>query len=158
MPVAAQTAGANRLDRRLQDRLSEATRARIKTTDLEDRALARALQAALDAYDEVNQLIDWMIRQITIDGKEYDHTLEETLTALHTARTAIQQAEAAVNQSDDASGARRQALHRSRAVLRLIDVDEQDTREALARARRQAEAAYHYAKRAEHPARPAEPT
>ncbi len=152
LPPVAQTASTNRLGWQLRDKLSEAEQARAVAAGLEDRALAQALQVAIEAYDEVGQLAEWTVRQVATDRQEYEEHLEQALTALAQAQQAIQQAAQVVRQSD-ASGAWWHALHRAQTTLPSVDATKQATKDALIRIRQQAEAAYRDARQAEDQAR-----
>jgi hypothetical protein len=143
-PPVVQTPGTNRLGQQLQKKLSEAERGRAAAADVEDRDLAEALRAAIAAYEQVDQLAEWMALQITADRREYGASLNQALTTLADAQAAIQQAE----HRSDISGARRHALRRAQIVLPPIEATKNATREALARLCRQAEEAQRYARQA----------
>ena len=152
LEAVVQTVSTSRLVRQLQDKVSEAEQARLAATNLEDRALAEALQTAIEAFDTLNQQAEWVTQQIAADQAEYDELLNQTLTTLADAQEAIRQAEQTVTQADD-TGAGQHALKRAQTALPTIDDTKQATREALTRIRQRAEEAARYAQLAENQAR-----
>jgi hypothetical protein len=153
LPPVAQTESTNRLGRQLRDSLSKAEQAYATTTDLEDYVLAEALQAARNAFDEVNQLAEWMTRQVAADREEYKECLTSASDAVSKAQEAIQQAQRVVRLSGDPSGVAKHALERAQAALPLVDSTQNATEEALIRIRQQANEADLYARQAESLAR-----
>jgi hypothetical protein len=152
LPAVAQTDSTNRLGWQLRDELSRAEQLRVAAIVLEDRALAEALRVAIEAYEEVTQLAEWVAVQVTADRREYAQCLDQTLAALDEAQTAISQAKQVVHQSD-AGGAGQHALYRAQTILSSVAKIENATKEALVRIRQQAEKSRHYTQQAEHLAR-----
>ena len=152
LPAVAQTHSTNRLGRQLFDERSKAEQERTATIGLEDRALAQALRAAVDIYEEVNQLAEWTLRQIIADSTEYNELHHQTLTTISAAQTAIAQAEQIVSELDT-TGAGQHALHRARATLPSMEAVQHTTKDALLSMRQQAEESARYATLAKNQAR-----
>ncbi|MBN1995466.1 MAG: hypothetical protein JW953_22455 [Anaerolineae bacterium] len=144
LPAVAQTDATQQLARQLREQLSRAEQARTATIGLEDQALAQALQTARDAYDEVDQLAAWTLRQVKADGAEYNEHLKQALAAISNAQAAIRQAEQVVLEAD-ASGAGQHALERAQATLPAEASTRRATVDSLVYLREQAEEASRYA-------------
>ncbi len=152
LAAVVQTDSTSRLIRQLQDKASQADQARLAASNLEDQALAEALQTAIEAFDALTQQAEWVTQQIVADQAEYDELLNQTLTSLAEAQESIRQAQQTVVRADD-TGAGQHALKRAQTTLPAIDDTKQATREALTRIRRRAEEAARYAQLAENQAR-----
>jgi hypothetical protein len=152
LSAMVQTISTSRLAQQLREALSQAEQARLATTDLEDRALAHALQTAISAYEQVDRQIEWVNQQVLADRTEYEQTLDKTLLSLTQAETAIEQAQQVVAQARSGEVGRH-ALRRAEATLPSREATEQATKEALSRLRQQAETALRYAQQAESQAR-----
>jgi hypothetical protein len=152
LAAVAQTVSTNRLTRQLREKLSAAEQAQLASTDLEDRALAHALQTAIAAYEQVDRQVEWINQQVLADRLEYEQTLDGTLLSLTRAESAIEQARQVVTQARSGEVGKH-ALHRAESALPGREQAEQATKEALLRLGRQADAALRYAQQAESQAR-----
>jgi DNA repair exonuclease SbcCD ATPase subunit len=151
LSAAAKTAKTNQLVQQLADGFSKAQQARAASTGLEDRALAKALRAAIAAYDKVSQQADQSLQQIAADRDKYERYRSAALRAVGAAQAAIQKAERAVR-DPDASGAGQHALQRARTALPKAPTSDVP-KQALTRLRKKAEETQRYAEQAEHQAR-----
>ncbi len=150
LPAAAKTAKTNQLVQQLADGFSKAKQARA-ATGLEDRALAKALRAAIAAYDKVSQQADQALEQIADDDHEYDKHRTAARGSVYAAQAAIRKAEQAVR-NRDAGGAGQHALQRARTTLPKVPTSDVP-KQALTRLRKKAEEAQRYAEQAERQAR-----
>jgi rRNA maturation endonuclease Nob1 len=148
LSVVVQTMSTRRLVQQLQEKEAQAEQARLATTDLEDRALAQALETAVERYNRLSQHADWVAQQIATDQVEYDRLLSQTLATVAEARAALRQTKQAMTQTDP-SGAGQRALYRAEQALPSVDDSKQATRAALKRMQQQAEAVILYAKQGE---------
>jgi hypothetical protein len=147
LPAMAKTAKTNELVQQALDGFSKAKQSRVASTGLEDRALAKALRAAIAAYDKVSQQADQALQQIAADREKYDSYRNAALGAMRTAQAAIQKAERAVR-NRDAGGAGWHALQRAKTAQPKVPTSGM-SKQALARLRKKAEEAQHYAEQAE---------
>ncbi len=142
LSAVKQTASGQLLVWQLQDRLSQAEQMRATTTNLEDEALAQALQAAIATYQEVEALAQWTAHQLEADRHDYEEATQQARTALSEAQTVIQQADGV----SGANSAQQQAVRRAQQILPPLDDTEPATRKALKRLHQQAEDASRYAR------------
>ncbi len=152
LSAVVETRATHQLAQQLQAEETAAEQSRLATSDLEDRALAQALQAAIAAYESLGQRTDWVAQQIATDQAEYDQALTQTLAAIAEAQAAIREAKLAVSEVD-ASGAGQRALHRAELALPTADETKQATRERLHRVHQQAQEVIRYARQGEKLAR-----
>ncbi|HID61746.1 MAG TPA: hypothetical protein EYP49_03220 [Anaerolineae bacterium] len=151
LPAAAKTAKMNQLVRQVTDGFSRAKQVRAASTGLEDRALAKALRAAIAAYEKVSQQADQALQQIAADRNQYESYRTAAREAVRMAQTAIQRAERAVRDRD-ARAAGQHALQRAKTALPMFPT-RAVSKQALSRLRKQAEEAQRYAEQAERQAR-----
>jgi hypothetical protein len=151
LSAAAKTAKTNKLVQQVTAGFSEAKQARAAATGLEDRALAKALRAAIAAYDKVSQQADQALEQIADDDHEYDKHRTAARGSVYAAQAAIRKAEQAVRDRD-AGGAGQHALQRARTTLPTLPTSDVP-KQALTRLRKQAEETQRYAEQAERQAR-----
>jgi hypothetical protein len=147
LPAAAQTAKTNKLVQQVTDGFSKAQQAHAASTGLEDRALAKALRAAIAAYDKVSQRADQALQQIAADHNQYENYRTAALGAVRAAQAAIQKAEQSVR-NPDAGSAGHHALQRARTLLPTV-LSDNVSKQALNRLQKQAEEAKTYAEQAE---------
>jgi hypothetical protein len=151
LPAAAKTDKTNKLVHQATDSFSKAKQARAAATGLEDRALAKALRAAIAAYDKASQQADQALKQIADDDHEYDKHRTAARGSVYAAQAAMRKAEQAVRDRD-AGGAGQHALQRARTTLPTLPTSDVP-KQALTRLRKQAEEAQRHAEQAERQAR-----
>jgi hypothetical protein len=151
LPAAAKTDKTNRLVQQATDSFSKAKQARAAATGLEDRALAKALRAAIAAYDKASQQADQALKQIADDDHEYDKHRTAARGSVYAAQAATRKAEQAVRDRD-AGGAGQHALQRARTTLPTLPTSDV-SKQALSRLQKRAEEAQRYAEQAERQAR-----
>lgn len=148
LSAVARTASTGRLARQLQATLAKAEQTRLKTGELEDRALARTLETAVATYEQAGQQSEWLLQQVAADRAEYDEVHNQTLVLLAEAEAAIDLARQAVGSAETNSAGHR-ALQRAEALLPDGEDAEQATRATLKRLQEQIEGAHRYARWAE---------
>jgi hypothetical protein len=151
LPAVAKTAKTNKLVRQATDGLSKAKQARAASTGLEERALAKALRAAVAAYDKARQQADQALQQIAADRDEYESYRTAARGGVYAAQAAIKKAERAVRDRDS-GGAGHHALQRAKKALPTFPAKDVP-KQALTRLQKQAKEAQRYAKQAEREAR-----
>ncbi len=151
LPAAARTAKTSKLVQQAADGLSAAKQAYAAAGGLEDRALAKALRAAIAAYSKAGQQANQALQQIAADHNQYESYRTAAQRAVRAAQAAIQRAERAVRDRD-ARGAGQHALQRAKAALPTFPT-RAVSKQALSRLRKQAEEAQRYAEQAERQAR-----
>ncbi len=143
LPTTARSEEIGKLIRKATQDLAAAASKRAALSDLQDRELAKALQAGIAAYRAVIEEVDQIIDQVRSDYGKYKKTYDDAQRSVRWARLAIERAERDVH-SADARGAGSRSLQRAR---RLLPAEPKwgDEPAELQRTRRDAERARHYA-------------
>jgi DNA repair exonuclease SbcCD ATPase subunit len=150
--AAARSKNTDDLVAEASDVLSKAEKALTSSASLEDRALAKALRSAVDAYQETNQQANQALNRIRNDRRAYDDRLKAAQNAWNSAQRDIQRAEAAVRDRD-AHRAGRHALNRAQDALPSSRPTQGMAPSTLERIRQQAQKAERYADQARSQAR-----
>ncbi len=150
--VAARSKNTGDLVAEASDVLSKAEKALTSSASLEDRALAKALRSAIDAYQETNQQANQALNRIRSDRRAYDDRLKAAQSAWNSAQRDIRRADAAVRDRD-AHRAGQHALDRAQDALPSSRPTRGMAPSALERIRQQAQEAHRYADQARSQAR-----
>lgn len=116
LPAAARTSEAESFVRDAENALQEAQRAEVNLGRLEDRALAEALDRALNAYRQAKESANRALAQITEDKRRYDRIYNEVQACVSEAAKMVSSAGSRITHSD-VSYAARSAYDRARQLM-----------------------------------------